>query len=205
MDLTMLRQMSCRGRVDAMLEDALGQPADTPVISTGATAVGVIATRNLAQILRPQKASAQGAPIPLTFSNAAAALKNAPELHRVDYNALLHYLQRSGRPYRAFDDFPHPKNALILPPRAETPLQLLRGECTFSCRRSHQGNSAISFYNPSTETHATGFIETIWWVPLEGSLQPFVVVRPHTLLSAIEEAKAAFQNYQGFMSRIIDA
>jgi hypothetical protein len=77
MDLTMLRQMSHHGCVDAMLEDALGQPADTTGKSAGVTAVGETATRNLAQILWPQKVSAQGTPIPLTHSDAAAALKSA--------------------------------------------------------------------------------------------------------------------------------
>ena len=64
---------------------------------------------------------------------------------------------------------------------------------------------AISFYNPSTETHVTGFIEKNWQIPLQGSMQPFVVVQPHTHLSAIKEGKAPFKNYQGFMSRIVDA
>ena len=199
MDLTMLHQMSRHGHVDAMLEDALALSTDVTGIPVGVTAI-----RNLAQILWPKKVDADCVLTPLTLLEAASALKNTPELHEFDYTALLHYLQRSGRQYRAFSDFPHPKNALILPPQAKTPLQLHRGECTFSCRRSHQGNSAIRFYNPSTQAHATGFIEIIWRIPLEGSMQSFMVVWPHTQLFDIEEARAPFQNLQGFMSRIVD-
>jgi hypothetical protein len=200
MDLTMLRQMSRRGRVDAMLKDALEPSTDGAAIPMEVTAI-----QNLAQILQPKDASIDCAPIPLAPTEIATALKNAPNLDEFDYAALLHYLRGSGRQYRDFNDFPHPKNALVLPPRAETPLQLQRGECTFSCRHSHEGNSAITFYNPSTQARATGFIEKIWRLPLEGSMQSFVVVRPHRRLSAIEEGMAPFQHYPGFMSQIVDA
>jgi hypothetical protein len=72
-------------------------------------------------------------------------------------------------------------------------------------RHSHEGNIAITFYNPSTQARTTGFIEKNWRLPLEGSMQSFVVVRPHRRLSAIEEEMAPFPHYPGFMLQIVDA
>ena len=167
----MLHQMSHYGCVDAMLEDTLVLSTDVIDISVGVTAI-----QNLAQIIWPKKVSTDCAPTPLTSLEAASALKNALKLYKHDYTALLYYLQRSGWQYQAFSDFPYPKNALILPLWAETPLQLYCGECTFSCQCLHQGNSMIRFYNLLTQAHATGFIEMIWQIPLEGSMQSFIVV-----------------------------
>ena len=134
-----------------------------------------------------------------------SALKHVLKHPELNYTALIYYLQRSQHQYWAFNDFPHPRNALILSPQAKTPLQLHHGEYTFSCWTLHQANSTIRFYNLSTQTHATGFIERIWQVPLEGSMQSFVVVWPHAQLSNIEEERAPFQNSPGFMSQIVDA
>jgi hypothetical protein len=131
----MLHHMSRRGRVDAMLKDGL---------TSGDSSSG-----GLAQILQPKEASVDYAPSPVSPGEVAAILKNAPDLPLQHYNALLFYLQSTGRQYRHFHQVPHPQNALILPPRAERPLQMRRGDCTFSCQRSHEGNSALTFYNPT--------------------------------------------------------
>ncbi|KAF8068046.1 hypothetical protein FPV67DRAFT_1669907 [Lyophyllum atratum] len=186
LDLTMLRQMSRRARIDALLHDEDG-------------------SRDLADTLDPIHVS-MDTPLPLKPTEVSEILLKAPALSPEEYNALLYYLHLTGRPYRAFHDFPHPPNANILPPQAQRPLQVHRDqECTFSCERSHKGNSAIQFYNPLTQTHDTGFIQTIWGLPLEGSMRNFMVVRPHRPLSALEEGQAPFSQYSGFMTRIVDA
>lgn len=186
MDLTMLRQMSRRARLDALLHDGGG-------------------SKELADILEPVDASIKGVPTLLKPTEVAMVLSKAPHLNEMEYGALLHYLQVSGQPYKAHYAFPHHPNDLILPPQAECPLQIHHGEYTFSCQRSHKGNSAIQFYNPLTQTNDTGFIQTIWRLPLEASLRTFVVVCPHQPLSALEEGLAPFTQYSGFITQIVDA
>ena len=185
----MLHQMSCRARVDASLQDGLGDTA----------------LNNLVKILKPENDSANGKPMPLNPTQVATALKDSSKLAEDHYNALLHYLQGTGRPYRAFHAFPHPPNALILPPHAKLPSQMHHHGRTFSCQKSHEGNSAIQFYNPYTQQNDTGFIHIIWQVLLETAIHTFIVVRLHSPLSAQEEGQAPFINFPGFMTRIVDA
>jgi hypothetical protein len=190
LDLTMLRQMSRRARVDALLHD--GQ-------------VGDAALNDLGKILQPEKESANYTPTPLDPIQMATVLKKSPKLTTDEYYGLLYYLQGTGRQYQAYNALPHPQNALILSPHAERPLQVHLYNHVFSCQKSHEGNSAIQFYNPHTHRHETGFIQSIWRVPLEAAMHTFIAVRPHRLLSALEEGQAPFFCYQGFMARIVDA
>lgn len=183
----MLHEMACRGRLDAMIEDGIE--------------VGDAETQKFASILQPTDMS-DCTPILLDPLELAAAKKKAIKFTPDEYNALLQYLQQSGRQYRAYDNFPHPQNAHILPPHAGKPLYLHH---TFSCQKTHEGNSAIRFYNPLTNSHDTGFIQSIWMVFLSSVRQPFVVVCPHRPLIAQREGQAPFQHYPGFMTRILDA
>ena len=187
----MLRQLSCRGCVDAMLKDGL----------TG----GDDSFNGLAQILQEKEEPPDYAHRPVSPAQIAEILKKAPMLPGEQYAALLQYLQYTGRQYRDYRLLPHPPNALILPPRAELPLQMHRGDCTFSCKKSHEGNSAIKFYNPYSREYDTGFIELIWRIPLEGAMETFLVIRPHRRLPFLSEADAPFAGYPGFMTRIVDA
>ncbi|EDR00486.1 uncharacterized protein LACBIDRAFT_334088 [Laccaria bicolor S238N-H82] len=63
-------------------------------------------------------------PTPLDSAEMAAVFKKASNLPQDAYDALLVYLQATGHQYRAYDAFPHPSNALILPPTVELPLQV---------------------------------------------------------------------------------
>ena len=184
----MLRQMSRRAHVDALLHSGDG-------------------LQELCDILEPAMAdvSIDGPLVPLKPTAMADILAKAPHLQEADYSDLLHYLHQTGRPYRAYSDLPHPPDSIILPPYAQLPLQVHRDECTFSCKRSHKGNSAIQFYNPLTQAHDTGFIQNIWRIPLEGIMRTFIRVCPHRSLSAQEEGQAPFRHHPGFMTRIVDA
>ena len=185
----MLRQLSRRGRIDAMLKDGLDTSSD-----------------GLAEILQEnEKPPADYAHSPVSPVENVAILKNTPILPPEHYTALLRYLQFTGRQYRDYLQLPHPPNMLILPPRAELPWQMNCGNHTFSCQKAHEGNSAIQFYNPYSQEYETGFIEMIWRIPLEGAMETFLVVRPHRRLPFLSEAGAPFQRYPGFMTRIVDA
>jgi len=67
------------------------------------------------------------------------------------------------------------------------------GDRTFSCQKSHEGNSAIKFYNPYSQKYDTGFIKLIWRIPLEGAMEIFLVVCPHHWLPFLSEADAPFE------------
>jgi len=187
MDLTMLRQMSRRAYLDAVLTDATDQDS-----------------AQLAHILKTTYDIVESTPRLLQPSEVADILQKAPNLTTIEYNALLQYLQSIGRPYRAFDNFPHPSGTLILPPQAKQPHQFHHNNHTFSCQHSHVGNSAIQFYNPLSQSHDTGFIQTIYQLPIEASIQTFIAVSPHQSLPFSEESKALFHNHSGYMSRIVD-
>ena len=183
----MLRQMSRRAYLDAVLTDTIDQDS-----------------AQLAHILNTAYDITESMPGQLQPSEVADILQKAPDLTTIEYKALLQYLQSTGRPYRAFDDLPHPSGALILPPQAKRPNQFHHNNHTFSCQHSHIGNSAIQFYDPLSQSHDTGFIQTIYQLPLEASMQTFIVVSPHQPLPFSEESKAPFHNHSGYMSRIVD-
>ena len=81
--------------------------------------------------------------------------------------------------YKAYSDLSHPSNSIILPPQAQHLIEIHQDECTFSCERSHKGNSAIQFHSSLTQVHDTGFIQQIWRLPLEGTMHIFINVCPH--------------------------
>lgn len=182
----MLRQMSRRGRLEATLYDRTNSEL-----------------KKLASILDPANDPALSAT--LSSSTIAEILIKAPPLLDMEYQALLQYLQHTGRPYRHWTDLPHPPNTNILPPQAEKPQQFSRNERTYSLIKSHKGNSAIYFTNPLTATYGTGFIESIWRLPLNGSLSTFIIICPHRSLSPEDEARAPFIQYPGLQTRILSA
>lgn len=160
---------------------------------------------DLASALEPVSLSLDDATPRLQPLEIADILQHAPALHPLDYNALLQYLQHTGRPYRNCQSVPHPRNSLILPPRAKRPLNIKRDEHTFSCGSSHEGNSYIQFRNPFTHNSETGAIQTIWSIPLESVMHTFIVVRQHQPLSYLEEGQGPFASFDGFLARIVDA
>ncbi|KAF8234136.1 hypothetical protein L208DRAFT_1551034, partial [Tricholoma matsutake] len=94
-------------------------------------------------------------------------------------------------------------NVIILPPQAQHLLQVHHDECTFSCEKSHEGNSAIKFYNPLTQAHDTGFIQNIWRLLLEGIMHTFIRVCSHQSLSTQEERQAPFTRYTVVCSHLV--
>ena len=90
----MLRQMSRRGRVDALLHDGLQDDK----------------MNGLANILQPAVKTSDFSPTPLDSTGIAAVLKKASDLPRDAYDALLDYLQATGHQYQAYDAFSHPSS-----------------------------------------------------------------------------------------------
>ena len=137
---------------------------------------GNASSNGLAWILQGKEESVDYAHMPVGPAQIVVILQKVPMLPPEHYTALLKHLQFTGRQYRNYCLLPHPPNMLILPPRAKHPLQMHHGDQTFSCQKSHEGNSAVQFYNPYSQEYDTGFIKIIWRIPLEGAMETFLVV-----------------------------
>lgn len=188
MPLTMLRQMSRRGRLEAKLNDE--QSNSGPV-------------SELARILQPGTAATMKAAEPL--SEVAKILKIAEDLDSEDYEMLLHYQISKGQQWLDCRQLPHPLGSLILPPCALKPREFKLGDQVFSCYRSTRGNSAIQFKDPGTNTVLTGFIDEIWQIPLESHLQTFIMVQKHKNLTPIVLEETPYPTFPLFQTTIVYA
>jgi hypothetical protein len=146
--------------------------------------------RDLARILDPNLAAPSKTPKKLNTSEVAKILSTAVDLLPDEYQNLLQYLRSTGQPWRDNMDTPHPEGALILPPLAMQPPEFTLDGRIYSCRHSHLGNSAIQFKHPADSRVLTGFINTVWEIPLLGHMQTFLVIEihrplPNTILSGL--------------------
>ncbi|KAJ3924733.1 MAG: hypothetical protein NXY57DRAFT_1081683, partial [Lentinula lateritia] len=94
----------------------------------------------------------------------------------------------------AYTNSRYPSGTLILPTRAKCHSQIPFNNTTFSCTKSHEGQSHIQFYIPGGfgGTWETGYIEAIWELPLEGIKQCFLLVRKHQALSPAQNLKSPY-------------
>ncbi len=61
------------------------------------------------------------------------------------------------------------------------------------------------FYNTSTQSQDTGFIEEILTLELQGISRNFFIMRPHVTLSAVEENQAPFIHLDPrYSTKIVD-
>jgi hypothetical protein len=162
--------------------------------------------QQLANILHPVTSQSD---TPLDGVAVAKFLAKSPSLHAAEYDALLHYLQTTaGQPWwRHYLHLPHPEAAAVLPFTARQPVQVtVDSDRTFSCHRSHEGNSAIQFYNPhNNRLPCTGFIKKIYQIPLHGVIKTFLAISPHQDLLQSEQEKSPYQQYPHLCTKIVDA
>ncbi|KAJ3897072.1 hypothetical protein F5879DRAFT_928107, partial [Lentinula edodes] len=164
MELTMVQKSACKGRLEGLLHDnQFTNPA----------------TQKLAKILEPRDIFAfMSTPETMTGSQIAKALSDGEPLSKTHYAILLKYLNNSGREYKsAYTNSRYPSGTLILPTRAKCHSQIPFNNTTFSCTKSHEGQSHIQFYIPGGfgGTWETGYIEAIWELPLEGIKECFLL------------------------------
>ncbi|KAJ7265144.1 hypothetical protein C8J57DRAFT_1069424 [Mycena rebaudengoi] len=168
-DLTMLRQMCRRFLLEGILNDDIRR-ADKTSGSMG----------ELALILQPKDAFRWKAPTKsLDGSEVAKILAAGKSLSSTEYDMLLKHLRTTNKLWHSWIKFPHPTGALILPPNALQPSQFKIDGHMFSCRKSHEGNSGIQFTIANSSNPATGLIESIWQIPLQGHLQTFLLIEVH--------------------------
>lgn len=187
MDLTMLWQLARRGRLAAFLNN---KAQNSPSMAS------------LTQILQ-QEMNSSGKD--LDGAEVAKILTASKPVGADKYRMLLQYLNSTGQQWRSNVDIPHPPGALILPPVALQPADVKLDGHGYSCRRSHEGNSAIQFKNPTDSASLTGFIEEIWRMPLQGDMQTFLLVRIHKALPASAHSRAPYTSLRHFETTIVDA
>lgn len=197
MDLTMLRQTARRGRLEAMLTDSHFQSEISPNDLAG----------QLAQILRPDASYLNKALQPLTGLVVAKILAHGKDTGIREYTMILDYLHSVGqKQWRSVSDLPHLAEDLVLPPTSIQPTQLKLDGRTFSCKRSHEGNSGIQFKNPvEMDICLTGYIEDIYQILLEGRIQTFLLIRRHTVIPQWVTAESPFLPRPHFRTTIVDA
>ncbi len=107
------------------------------------------AIANFHNILEPLQHKSLSS-IDVDSNEQALLLAKAPALSTEEYTAIQQYLNSTGRPHSSYKEVPHPEFALVLPPAAERLREFVLGGRTYSRNSSHDGNSAIQFYEPST-------------------------------------------------------
>ncbi|KAJ7085455.1 hypothetical protein B0H15DRAFT_783012 [Mycena belliarum] len=188
MPTTMCTQVARRGRLEAILSE--DQFADRD-------------TSGLAPILNP--VSNSKAPQQLDSSETATILARAKELPVADYQMLLQYLRSTGQLWRDYEEIPHPDGALILPPRAIQPPEFTFDGDVFSCKHSNPGNSGIQFTRPVDSAVVTGFIETIWQIPLQGHIQTFILVDVHNIPPPEIRSQLPFESMPRLNTAVVEA
>ena len=161
--------------------------------------------KSFANILEPEDRTKPPVSKELTSADAAFFLSKVPKLRPNEYNLILRYLHSTGHPYWAYLDLPHPEYALILPPNAKRLVEFHNNGHTYSCNSSHIGNSAIQFYDRSTEACLTGAIDTILEIPLEGFLRKFILVYPHLDLNSSDASCTPYPRYPRLMTKAVRA
>ncbi|KAI0037290.1 hypothetical protein FA95DRAFT_1507114, partial [Auriscalpium vulgare] len=194
LDYTMLHQISRRARLEAILHDK-SEGSDESAMASLADILGNGSSQKYTQSSR------------LSASELADILAKAPEMNENHYFTLLQYLQTNGQPYRSWKDVPHPRHALIpsLPPRANKLRTFTIDGRTYSDRKQHEGNSAIQFWDNQTLTQRTGFIQSVWSIPLDHHMHTFIFVQPHLSLPPFDLDKAPYIHLNSFKCQIFDA
>lgn len=162
MEYTMLNQLSRRGIVEATFRE------DNKL-------------NLLYKVIDPPQTSGAG-PLRLLSRTEEGDFfaRGTTALTHEEYTRLFLHLQAAGRPYHSVNEEIIANGCVrYLPPYVHMRTEVFIGDRTFSSRGSHNGNSAIQFVNPRTQRQDTGYIEKIWTIPLDSTLQTFFLVHSH--------------------------
>jgi hypothetical protein len=191
--------MCRRGRLDALLVDK--QSNDTRVT-------------HLADILHPTVSSDTQQAGQLDAQEVANLLRRGTKLPDTHYTVLLAYLRSSGDQWRSTTDILN-HSVPALPPNGRQHSQFAYDGKIFGCMdmKLHKenpealpdGNSGIQIASPQSHRPLTGHIESIWSIPLRGTMRTFFFVRTHNPLPTEQEAKAPYVRFPRFNTHIVDS
>lgn len=194
MEFTMLLQMCRRGWLDAILHDSQSNINLTDNEKKFMKMFQVKESWS-DDVLHEQLSGMQEANI----------LSKASSLSSNEYNMLLTYLQQTEGAWHSYNDFPHSLNTRVLPLVAQRPTEIHHNNRTYSCYRTHRGNSAVWYRQHQSGQLYSGYIQTIWQLPLQGRMRTFIVVQQFKPLVEDEEAKSPFHSRPLFYIKIFDA
>ncbi|KAF7331362.1 hypothetical protein MKEN_00013900 [Mycena kentingensis (nom. inval.)] len=187
MDFTMLRQISRSCRLLALLHRH--EFKNTTL-------------RNLSALLA--RDSVNSVKAEMDDVAVSVYLGKAPRMSTKEYQLLLAYLNVNNAGYLSWLDMAGRDpdyHAMVLPPNANRLRRYSESGRTYSCSDSHRANSLIQYYIPnSDEDPATGVIDSILELPLDGFLRTFMLVRPHRLLDL---AGTPYARYPNFMTSLV--
>lgn len=178
----MIRQLSRRARLEVELEDNKELQVLKEILE---------GTASIATLDSP--------PLPLSSQEQAEFWQQgAIKLERIDYERIIHYLMSIGLPHHSIYDLP--LNRVLrrndcFTDLVRRPTQVKYEGRTYSCKKSHVGNSAIQYKNPQTGTLETGFIGNIICAPVDGALRTFIFVNPNKALPPAVENIAPFVRF----------
>lgn len=191
---TLLTRLCSRGRLEAKLADAAYRGEDA-------------ALAELADVLLQPKTNHYIHPLRVSNEEEALFMRSATEFAMTDYELLLAHLQSTDTPYYSCLDMYAPDDALILPLRARYLTEITIENRTYSCRRSHYGNSSIQFDSVEEETtyRYAGFIEAIWETVIGGCLRTFIAVRLHRDLDEEDKQRTPFPQFPRLFTWAVEA
>ena len=160
---------------------------------------------SFARVLEPGDKSEASVSQELDSADIALFLSRAPKMEENEYNKILQYLISMGHPYYSWTNLPRPEFAYVLPPNAKRLNEFHDNGHTYSCYASHNGNSAIQFWDPHSQAHITGAIQTILEIPLEGFLRKFILVHSHSALCDSDITCTPYPQYPRMMCKVVDA
>ncbi|EEB93053.1 hypothetical protein MPER_08346, partial [Moniliophthora perniciosa FA553] len=178
---TILQQMARRCLFDGYLEDSTHGEANT-LSQFCATLSGLKRTNNEA----------------ITEVEEADFFKHAKNLPDWQYEKLLMHIHLQGPPWpRAHNDPRIALDAFILPPSGVQLTSFTNSHRqTFSTFTSHKGNSCVQFYEDRAHSiRNTGFIHSIWQMPLHHQMRTFCFIEASKALPEQEQQKAPYHNY----------
>ena len=181
----MLRQISCRGRLLALLKDSFHS---TTLAGNG--------LRLMAHTLFPSAFARD--------DTNFQSINKQEILPLPVYEHILSYVNKNlspSNPYRDFRQLPHPDDVHVFARMATVIRHWKYNGHQYSVNAAHPGNSSISFEHNSI--HDAGFIEQMWKVVIKGQSVLLMVISLHTTLSLHDELKNPYSQYPGLACQLV--
>jgi hypothetical protein len=179
----MLRQISRRGRLLALLRDSFH--SGTTMVNHGLSLIAKTLFHS-------------------TAANGTNLSTTTTDIPMTIYERVLTYTNKklTSVPYRDLRHLPHPVDARVLGRRAIPIRHWKHNGREYSIRGAHPGNSSISFGHDSSIQDA-GFIEQIWGLRVDGQAHTLMVISLHTMLSPLDEQKNPYPQRPGLACQLV--
>ncbi|KAF9033823.1 hypothetical protein BJ165DRAFT_1356824 [Panaeolus papilionaceus] len=199
MDLTMIRQLCRRGRLNAYVQRQQQEYMDSNIShqrTNGEEGVGA------ARVFHASLDTLAGG----TSSVLPKPTADSHTLPNNVYDFLLSYVNfQRDIPLRRYDNFPHPTGAKVYPHWATPHTSITIHGRTYTIYSQHRSNASIHFSHPYYPQLQMGFINSIWSQQIEGARRTFLIVQLPVFLSQDDAIRSpyAFQGLLGLMGVLV--